>query len=91
MVVVVEKREGEGVMKYETRIVGVVIAPSGSKLYSEMVTKVEIVDEAAGEYVRVSQEQGGRFDGDVSLLISPGAEWLQLRSAIDDMAAKCRQ
>ena len=73
-------------MIYETRVTAVIVAPAGDPTYSDMATTVSIADEAAGEYVEVSQE--GRIDlGKIA--IDP-IEWPALRDAIDQMIAACR-
>ena len=71
---------------YEIRTIKLIVAPEGEQVYSEMVTSVEIKDEAAGEFVMVSQS--GRIDiGQVA--ISP-EEWPTIRDAIDRMISQCR-
>jgi len=72
--------------EYETRTLSVIVVAKGEPIFSEMATRVEIVDEAGGEYVEVSQH--GRPDlGKIS--INP-EEWPMLRDAIDSMVAQCR-
>ena len=71
---------------YEIRATKLIVAPEGEQVYSEMCTAVEIKDEAAGEFVLVSQT--GRTDiGQVA--ISP-EEWPKIRDAIDRMISQCR-
>jgi hypothetical protein len=71
---------------YEIRATKLIVAPEGEQVYSEMVTSVEIKDEAAGEFVMVSQS--GRTDiGKIA--ISP-EEWPALRDAINRMISQCR-
>lgn len=41
-------------MKYETRTTSVTVYPAGESMYSELATKIEIADEAGGEFVEVS-------------------------------------
>lgn len=53
-----------------------------------MATRVDIVDEAGGEFVKVSQNLG-RTDGDGAIFVSPD-EWPALRQAIDRMVVECR-
>lgn len=63
------------------------VVPVGQPAYSEMATTVEIVDEAAGEFVEVVQH--GRTDiGKIQ--ISP-EEWPPLREAVDRMIKECRE
>jgi len=71
---------------YEIRTTKLVVSPKGEEVYSEMCTFVELTDEAAGEFVMVSQS--GRTDiGKIA--ISP-EEWPALRDAINRMIAQCR-
>ncbi len=72
--------------KPETRVTQIVVCPPGEPLFSEMATKVEIVDESGGEFVEVSQH-GGTDIGKIQ--ISP-EEWPALRSAINRMMRQCR-
>jgi len=71
---------------YEIRATKLVVAPKGEEVYSEMCTFVELTDEAAGEFVMVSQS--GRTDlGKIA--ISP-EEWPALKDAINRMILQCR-
>lgn len=73
-------------MDYEIRTVGLLVVPKDEPMFSEYATEIKITDEAAGEFVEVSQ--GGHTDlGKVC--ISP-EEWLALRDAIDQMVQQCR-
>ena len=72
-------------VKFITREVAIMILPETEPIFSERGTRIEIVDESAGEYVEVSQE--GRTDlGKIA--IEP-EEWPELRAAIDRMIANC--
>jgi len=74
-------------VKYETRVMSLLVVPVRQPAHSEMATTVEIVDEAAGEFVEV--EQHGRVDiGKIQ--INP-EEWPALREAIDRMIKECRE
>ena len=70
----------------ETRITRLVVAPEGATTFDERATTVEIEDEAAGEFVTVTQCYS---DTDSVINIDP-AEWPALREAIDRMIAECR-
>ena len=73
-------------IEYETRVTALIVLPEADKTFSEFATEVRIVDEAAGEFVEVSQD--GRTDlGKIA--ICPD-EWPTLRAAIDRMMAECR-
>lgn len=73
-------------MKYETRLMALMVLPVGQETYSEMATTVAIADEAAGEFVEVKQH--GRLDIG-KILVSP-EEWPAIREAIDRLIAECR-
>jgi len=73
-------------VKNETRAVSWTVGPIGDPLFSEMVTTISIEDEAAGEFVAVSQ-QGGEGIGTIQ--IDPG-DWPNLRDAIDHAISQCR-
>lgn len=68
------------------RVLSLTVGPDDQPIFSEMHTVVSIVEEAAGEFVEVSQ--AGRTDlGKIA--IDP-SEWPTLREAIDRMIADCR-
>ena len=72
---------------YITRTTQVVVLPEDQPIFSELATKVTIVDEGAGEFVEVGQS------GHISLgkiVINPN-EWPALREAIDMMIAQLCQ
>ena len=71
---------------YEARVISVSVQPQDEPIFSEMATMVTIVDEAAGEFVEVSQS--GRADlGKIA--INP-EEWPELRDAIQRMVNSCK-
>lgn len=69
---------------HDTRITRLTITPTRSPLYCEEGLSVELVDEADGEFVRVT----GTHEGE--LKIAP-SEWPMLRRAIDRMIQRCRE
>ena len=73
-------------MNYETRTVKVSVAPKGEPLFHNGVTNIEIVDEAAGEFLEVTQCNDSN-EGKISIEKS---EWPTLRAAIDQMIKECR-
>lgn len=73
-------------MNYETRTVKVSVAPKGEPLFHNGVTNIEIVDEAAGEFLEVTQCNDSH-EGKISIEKS---EWPTLRAAIDQMIRECR-
>lgn len=71
--------------KYNTRVTRLTVLPEGQPMFSEMATTVEIADEAAGEFVEVTQH--GRADiGKIA--INP-EEWPALRAAINRLIRQC--
>ena len=74
-------------MKYETRTTSVTVYPAGESMYSELATKIEITDEAGGEFVEVSQS--GR--NDIGKIAINPEEWPDLREAINRMIQECRK
>lgn len=71
--------------KYNTQVTRLLVVPEGEPKFSEMATTVEIDDEAAGEFVVVSQY--GRADiGKIA--INP-EEWPALRAAINRLIRQC--
>ena len=69
--------------KYVTRTTAINVLPENDALFSEQSTTVRIVDEAAGEFVEVEQEEG-------KIRIDP-KEWPIMAEAIGQMIAECRK
>lgn len=69
-------------MTHEIRVTRLRVTPTGTELFNEMGTNIDIVDEAAGEFVELLQETG-------KVRIDP-TEWPTLRKAIDRMVRECR-
>ena len=69
-------------MNYETRTTKMIIGVKGQQIFDDSVTEIEIVDEAAGEFLEISQEGGKlRFDPE---------EWPHVRDAVEKMFKLCR-
>lgn len=77
-----------GTDKYSIRIVKIAVTPPEKSLFELGVTTVEIVDEAAGEFVVVRQEHEDPAYAN-SICIDP-AEWPVLRDAVEFMMGECR-
>jgi len=59
-----------------------IVGVKGEQLFHCSVTEIEILDEAAGEFLEISQEGGKlRFDPE---------EWPHVRNAIEKMLKLCR-
>jgi hypothetical protein len=74
-------------MEPEIRTIKLVVLPKGETIFSERATEVEIIDDAAGEFVKVIQSDEAAENGTIQ--IDP-AEWPMLRKAIDRMVKECR-
>ena len=67
---------------YEVRTTQLTLTPKGDPIFSERAMHLRIVDEAAGEFVEIAQEEGAiQIDRD---------EWPHLRSAIEEMFKQCK-
>jgi hypothetical protein len=67
---------------YETRTTKIIVGVKGEQIFSDSITEVEIIDEAAGEFLEISQDNVKlRFDKD---------EWPHIRSAVNKMFKLCR-
>lgn len=80
----------EQVGEYDIRILKVMVAKPGEAVFSEAATTVEIVDDAAGEYVKVTQAKYEKDEETHYVEISP-CEWPAIRSAIEFMVSECRE
>jgi len=75
---------------YETRTIKLCVLPKDEPLFSEEATTVEIIDEAAGEFLEIKQ-QSDRTDNVSQSILVNDYEWPALRAAIDEMAKLCRK
>ena len=73
---------------YDVRVLAIGLIPKGDPVFSERATRIEIEDEAAGEFVKVTQE-GGHTDLAKWITIEP-SEWPKLRESIEYMIGQCR-
>ena len=73
----------------EVKITRVTIVPRGEAIFCERATHVETQDEAAGEYVRVVQQDDRQTATEQTIQIDP-EEWPTIRSVIDYMIENCR-
>ena len=72
--------------EFETRVTQLTVMPKGGTTYSDMATYIAIDDEAAGEFVTLSQSR----DSGAAKVRIDADEWPALRAAIDRMIAECR-
>lgn len=73
-------------MKMTTRTIEIMVLPEGEPIFSEHGTNIKIDDEAAGEFVIVTQHH--RTESGIA--IDP-REWPTIRGAIDKMIGECRR
>jgi hypothetical protein len=66
---------------YIIRVTQLTIAPAGEPIFSETATQVTIQDEAAGEYLEITQ-QGGK-EGK-TIMVNPD-EWPSLKMAVETL------
>lgn len=73
--------------EFQKRIIKIAVLPKGGEIFSEEATFIEVADEAAGEFVEISQsygltEQKIRLDDD---------EWPVIRDAIEEMVKEIKK
>jgi hypothetical protein len=74
-------------MTYQTRTLKIAVGVKGEPIFHAGTTEIEIVDEAAGEFLKITQS-----DDDVEpgrILIDPH-EWPHLKAGIEKMLKECR-
>jgi hypothetical protein len=74
-------------MTYETRTIKIAVGVKGEPIFREGTTEIEIVDEATGEFLKVTQSPDDAEPG--AIKIDPH-EWPMLKAAIDRMMRGCR-
>jgi hypothetical protein len=74
-------------MTYQTRTLKIAVCIKGEAIFHEGTTEIEIVDEAAGEFLKVTQSPDDAEPGVIK--IDPH-EWPMLKAAIDRMMKECR-
>jgi hypothetical protein len=71
---------------YRIRVTRLSVLPVGEPIFSEQCTDVSIVDEAAGEFVEVSQHSNDTKSQ--TILIDP-REWSAIKQAVDQLISEC--
>lgn len=72
---------------YEIRTVALLVNRKGCDIFEDTATRVEIVDEAGGEFVEVRQS-AYTINGVIGIT---SEEWPLLREAIDRLISECRE
>ena len=74
--------------KYQIRVTRLSVLPIGEPIFSEKATHVSIMDEAAGEFIEVSQarDQSGVESQTIRI---DSEEWPTIKQAIDQLISEC--
>lgn len=72
--------------KFITRTTRLTVLPQGEPIFSEMATHIEIEDEAAGEFITISQCRDDT-DKEQKICIDP-EEWPAIKAAVESLMRK---
>jgi len=67
----------------------ITIVKRGEAIFDETATHVRLQDEAAGEFVEISQQSGLANPRAETIQIEP-SQWPKIREVVDYMISKCR-
>jgi hypothetical protein len=67
-------------MKYNKRLTQITVVPEGNPIFSELATVITIEDDAAGEYISISQHADESTDQTIK--VEP-EEWQAIKEAVD--------
>lgn len=70
---------------YRIRQTQLTALPDGEPIFSERATKIEIVDEAGGEYLRITQQTDRCLDPGLQSICIEGKEWDTIKRAIETL------
>jgi hypothetical protein len=73
--------------KYITRITRLSVLPEKEPIFSEQCTHITIVDEAAGEYLEITQ-QSSSADIKAQTIMVTSDEWPAIKAAVDQLIAE---
>jgi hypothetical protein len=74
-------------MTYQTRTLKIAVCVKGEPIFHAGTTEIEIIDEAAGEFLKVTQSPDDAEPGAIRI---DTIEWPMLKAAIDRMMKECR-
>jgi hypothetical protein len=60
------------------------VLPAGETLFSERATVISIEDEAAGEYIKITQQTDATVESNQTVSFDP-EEWDEVKGVIDQM------
>jgi hypothetical protein len=69
-------------IEYETRVTRLTVNVIGDPIFSEQATHIELTDNAAGEFVRVTQDTDDAKDGRIDITAE---EWPHIKTAIEQL------
>lgn len=72
---------------YTTRPIAWIVGPPDKPMFDEQMTRIELEDEAGGEYVVIRQDTSGNGEQRIAVEAS---DWPAIRAAIDAALAECR-
>lgn len=73
--------------EFEKRTIKIAVLPKGKPLLDEQATFIEIMDEAGGEFLEISQSSGSR---EQSIRLDD-EEWPLVRDAIEELAKEIKK
>ena len=66
------------------------VLPAGEPIFSEKATVISIEDEAAGEYIKITQQTDATFESNQTVSFDP-EEWEEVKDVIDQMFGEIRR
>jgi hypothetical protein len=76
-----QNKEQKEELQYTSRVISMICLPQKESIFSELGTTITIVDEAAGEFLEVTQST----DMGLMVIRITKKEWPHLRSTINTM------
>lgn len=69
---------------YKIRTTRLTVMPDEEQIFSETATHIEIEDDGAGEYLRITQQSGSPDVKEQSIMVTP-EEWPHVRQAVETL------
>ena len=77
-------------MKYTSRITQMTVLPVGEPLFSETATVISIEDEAAGEYIKITQQTDATSENNQTVAFD-AEDWEEVKDAVAQMFGEIRR
>jgi len=77
-------------MKYTSRITQMTVLPAGDPIFSERATVISIIDKAAGEYIKITQQTDATFESNQTVAFDP-EEWEEVTDVVNQMFGEIRR